>query len=415
VRPASADSFKCTHAYATRWDANVGEAVQGAGQQDEGEGGLERLLDALYGAAVTPARWHRFLEMLSDSLGGGPCALFLDLPGIPRQGLAYDVRFRSHFSVDYNEHLRLLNPFMVPLATAPVGTVIRSTAALPWEELQRTEFFQAVVEPEGLVNRASLIVILHRDADGPTAALSCFVRSAEPTPAELRLMQTLARHLCRAREIHVGRARANAAAGALLAAMDRLLLGVLLVDESGAIIFSNRSAEDLIRGSESLVLAEGRLWARDPSDHESLQTVLLRVARSGSEWGDPMPDEVLSIRGEDGALDLLVTGLRRHPQERELGAEAAAAIFVGGPHPFAQEDSDVLERLYSLTPAEARLARLLVADRSLEEAAEELGIKTSSARTVLKRIFAKTHTGRQASLVRLLMAGPAQLRSDAPR
>lgn len=387
-------------------------AADGAAERGRQVRGLEELLDALYEAAVVPSRWNAFLESLSDRLGGGPCALFLDLPGSPRHGLSYDVGFRAQFSVDYNEHLRLLNPFLTPLASAPVGTVLCFNSVLAWQEIQRTDFFQAMVQPAGLMGHASLIVILHRDSEGPTAALAAFVEGTEPTWQEIALLEALAPHLKRAREIHVGRARANAAAGALLAALDRLLLGVVLLDENGRVIFSNRSAEDLIRESDSVFLGDGRLWARDPAADETLQKLLLRAARSGSSWEGPLPDEAFPLRGEGAGVDLLLTGLRSQSQERELGAEAAAAVFVGGSHQLCHAETRVLERLYCLTRSEARLALLLAEDRSLEEAASELGIKTSSARTVLKRIFAKTHTTRQASLVRLLTAGPAQLRSD---
>jgi hypothetical protein len=49
----------------------------------------------------------------------------------------------------------------------------------------------------------------------------------------------------------------------------------------------------------------------------------------------------------------------------------------------------------------------------MEEAAGLLGITLSTARGVLKTIFAKTGTNRQASLVRLLLSGPpGQVRSE---
>jgi DNA-binding CsgD family transcriptional regulator len=69
---------------------------------------------------------------------------------------------------------------------------------------------------------------------------------------------------------------------------------------------------------------------------------------------------------------------------------------------------------YGLTAQEGRLAALLVGDFTLAQAAEQLGITQSTARTVLKRVLAKTGTHRQTSLVRLLLAGPAQIRSDKP-
>jgi hypothetical protein len=48
----------------------------------------------------------------------------------------------------------------------------------------------------------------------------------------------------------------------------------------------------------------------------------------------------------------------------------------------------------------------------LSEAAEQLGITGETARTVLKRVLGKTETRSQMDLVRLLLSGPGQLRSD---
>jgi DNA-binding CsgD family transcriptional regulator len=63
--------------------------------------------------------------------------------------------------------------------------------------------------------------------------------------------------------------------------------------------------------------------------------------------------------------------------------------------------------LHGLTPAEARLAAALVRGFSLEEAAAELVISRNTARTHLKRVFAKTGTCRQGELISLLLSGPA--------
>ena len=71
--------------------------------------------------------------------------------------------------------------------------------------------------------------------------------------------------------------------------------------------------------------------------------------------------------------------------------------------------------LYGLTPAEERLASLLAAGETLAEAAEKLSIRMSTARGVLKAVFAKTGTQRQASLVNLVLAAPGQLRRSPSR
>lgn len=63
----------------------------------------------------------------------------------------------------------------------------------------------------------------------------------------------------------------------------------------------------------------------------------------------------------------------------------------------------MLREAYGLTAAEERLALLILHGLQLGEAEVALGIRHSTARTHMKRIYAKTGTRRQVELVRLLM------------
>ena len=67
------------------------------------------------------------------------------------------------------------------------------------------------------------------------------------------------------------------------------------------------------------------------------------------------------------------------------------------------EPIDLLQRHFSLTPAEARLALHLVAGETLRSAEVKLNITYESARTSLKNIFRKTGTCRQAELVIVIL------------
>jgi DNA-binding CsgD family transcriptional regulator len=62
--------------------------------------------------------------------------------------------------------------------------------------------------------------------------------------------------------------------------------------------------------------------------------------------------------------------------------------------------------LFSLTLAEARLASLVGSGQSPRDAASRLNITEGTARTVLKRVFSKTGTTRQAELAALLSSIP---------
>jgi len=64
---------------------------------------------------------------------------------------------------------------------------------------------------------------------------------------------------------------------------------------------------------------------------------------------------------------------------------------------------------FHLTPAEGQIALKIASGKTLAEIAEARGTSISTARSQLKRIFAKTGTHRQAELV-VLLAGSSNAR-----
>lgn len=85
------------------------------------------------------------------------------------------------------------------------------------------------------------------------------------------------------------------------------------------------------------------------------------------------------VSTQDGALIVSVD------DEQRLASRLTAANLV-----------------YGLSDAQLRLAREIIAGRSLPAAAERLGISPNTARTHLSRIFDKTGVSNQAALVRCL-------------
>ncbi|BAT61062.1 bacterial regulatory proteins, luxR family [Variibacter gotjawalensis] len=64
--------------------------------------------------------------------------------------------------------------------------------------------------------------------------------------------------------------------------------------------------------------------------------------------------------------------------------------------------AELLQGLFDLTPAEARVARAIGAARPIDTIAKALGVSALTVRTQLKAVFAKTGVRGQAELVRLL-------------
>jgi DNA-binding CsgD family transcriptional regulator len=81
----------------------------------------------------------------------------------------------------------------------------------------------------------------------------------------------------------------------------------------------------------------------------------------------------------------------------------ASTILVVTPVVLGDAPSaTVVQGLFDLTPAEARLAALIAAGSRPRDAAATLGVTEETARTTLKRVMAKTGLHRQAELVGLL-------------
>lgn len=83
-------------------------------------------------------------------------------------------------------------------------------------------------------------------------------------------------------------------------------------------------------------------------------------------------------------------------------SQAHAILVVTPVVPGEVPTASVIQGLFDLTPAEAKLAALIAAGSRPRDAALALGIGEETVRTTLKRVFAKTGLERQADLVGLL-------------
>jgi DNA-binding CsgD family transcriptional regulator len=146
------------------------------------------------------------------------------------------------------------------------------------------------------------------------------------------------------------------------------------------------------------------LHASDPAAARQLRTALASAA------GQPPRGGALLIPQASGRhpLTVVVTPLSR--ASRPVGyTSAVVAVFISDPDEGIGSGQGLLSRLYKLTPAETLLTGELLQGKTLEEAADELGISLHTARTHLKHVFAKTDTRRQSELIRLLLMGPGQV------
>jgi len=68
----------------------------------------------------------------------------------------------------------------------------------------------------------------------------------------------------------------------------------------------------------------------------------------------------------------------------------------------ALPDTDLIQNLFDLTPAEARIARSIAEQQTAEDMAQQFGVSVDTVRTQIKSTLKKTGLHRQTELASLL-------------
>ncbi len=192
---------------------------------------------------------------------------------------------------------------------------------------------------------------------------------------------------------------------AIVDALDRTQVGVIISLRTAQPVFVNAYAGRVLEKGEALCIGANGLTALKTADTNALRSAI----------------EMACCRELSTCVTLLLprpTQDRRPlvvhvpvPRYASAGANLAT-VFLCDPHQEPVIDSFALSRLYGLTRSEAALSVLLMAGKTAEQAADCLFVSIHTVRTHLKRILSKTDTGRQADLLRVVLACSAQVCLD---
>jgi DNA-binding CsgD family transcriptional regulator len=240
-------------------------------------------------------------------------------------------------------------------------------------------------------------------------------RPARSGPIEKRDIAVLARlipTLRRALLVNRNRSRAGMKKNIALTALNLIPVGVILLDGRGRLLSLNRRARSILDQGDGLSLGVDGLQAVRPQDRRRLDGLLapiLNPEASPERRAALCPISRTSMNPPYSLLAVPVT-----PQSDFLWNTAVrGAVFISAPEGSETASGHVLGALYGLTGTEARLAVQLMRGFSVDLSSRRVNISIHSARTYLKRIFAKTGVNRQGDLIRLLLDGPARFLFEA--
>jgi DNA-binding CsgD family transcriptional regulator len=258
------------------------------------------------------------------------------------------------------------------------------------DEIAREPLYRDFLIPRGYGVGAATVI---RAPNGDAIIVHCEGSAADgPIRREsVAALDALRPHLARAAllsaRLELDRARSAAAA------LEAVGLPAAVLGRGARALAANEGFERLTAQID--IAAGDAITLKDRAAGRLLADALARASAHHAHGGSiPLP-----AAGDQPPAVLHLLPLRR--AAAEVFAQASSILVVTPLGRQAAPTATILAGLFDLTPAEARVAKELVAGRTVTEIADSNGLADSTVRNQLRAVFAKTGATRQAELVLL--------------
>lgn len=369
------------------------------------------LIGGIYEAALDPQLWHQFVDRIEAIYPDLTVMLFSHESRDPAADLSITVNYPEAALRDYAAYYFANSPYVDFVPGNQIGLPTRSEAIISDAELFTTEHYNDFMRPHRL-GRHGTGMVLEREPEGwASLSFSDQRDDAGRREHQMRLLGLLAPHLRRAFKLRRTLIDAGSAAVAPQTVFDGWTHAAFVLDRDGRVRTMNRRAEALVARGDSVVLNRlGRLRSFDDRCSRALDDAITacRTLPEGIVRGDVGLAGTMLPRQRGGSL--LHAMLWPVVSSAEFGLPTVPGqmlLMISDPDETPRGAATWIARRFGLSPAEERLADAVIAGVPLNEAAEQLGIQLSTARTRLKTIQTKTGCHRQLDLVRLAMSVPS--------
>jgi DNA-binding CsgD family transcriptional regulator/PAS domain-containing protein len=360
-------------------------------------------VEAIYETAASPSRWPHALQKIADILGDvGTVLMYRRDNGsfgtVVSPSLADAQR-------DYERHwwTQDIRSFRAIERGILLKDAITDRHLVSQEEVGTHPIYTEFLIPHGLGWIAGSSI-----SPDPRVLVWISVQRMITRPRftdqELAIVTRVARHAENALRLGIRLLDAEMVSLGLGEALSRINIGVFVLDEEKRVMFTNAAAEKFV--GRGLLVTEQRLAAALGPERDVLDTAISSMMRAGpGDLSEPPPRPIL-VRHRDAKRPLTIYVLPARSSVdagvRHFLARARAFVLVIGSQHDQPPAPAVVRDLLGLTLGEARVAALVATGRRPAQTAEQLGITEETARTVLKRVFAKVGVSSQSQLAALL-------------
>ena len=368
------------------------------------------LVEKIYSASAEPGRWSRVVESIALSVGGMQAMLFTPYHHPAVGGFLYPWRVEEKDLIRYAT--QYIDHDVWAQAAQRLGVrdcnVQTDEDLLPHNTLLDSVYYNDFISSMGVARLCS-VVIFAGGPGLPGTVLSVY-RGQNDEPFDHRdrqLMKLLMPHLSRAFGLMHRLGLARHQEQALRTALDSLSVGVFLLNELGAVIFTNAAGHSMVARNDGLHFnAKQRLSAAgsQSSSGQRLEDWLSSIfAKSKAEQGSF--NDTFQVTPSNRASRYSVQCCSLGQGDPLVSAEGAShVVFVTDPERLELPNLIQLQQVLGLTPAEARVASTLVQGGTNRDVANALSISEETVRSPCKSIYAKIHNNDQASLTRVVLS-----------
>ena len=369
----------------------------------------DALVQLIYDCAEDPRGLHDALEEIAHQVGAEKAHTLVIANGelVENHSYGYDAAEFARYDVDW----RAKDPRFAAAALRP-GELLSDVAVVEASAFERSEIYN------DFLSKADVRYTLFGNVRaGPNLlAAQSFMRSKNAGPfdgGDIASVQAVIPHLCRVSRLRHLVASMRSENDDLRRALDLARAPLAVLDACGRVVCANEAAKQLLDERNGLRVERGFLTASRPNDRRELAAAIAKAALAADAGlrrpaRAHAPSTVAISRTDGVSVAVVLFTLRPESVLRGPGSQSGRVLAVfHDPRRLVRLRPELVAELYGLTPTEAALATALAEGRTLADFADERGCSEQTARTHMKRIFAKTGTNRQPDLVRMILTGAA--------
>lgn len=360
-------------------------------------------VEAIYDAALEPARWPEALQAITDVFDDvGTVMLWQRDDG----GFGSIVSPRLELSQkEYQEagwHLRDTRSIRaVERSLWMRRDALTERHFISDEEIAVDPFYYDFLHRHGLRWCAGVGIAPDRHVAVGLAVQRAAAKAAY-SDAELDLATKLGRHVEKSLRLSIRLLDARLANIGLGEALARLGIGVFALDSLKRVVFANPAAERLL--GAGLAIVNQRLVAEASSESVIMDQAFDQMIRAMPPDLTREPRPILiQNRSTERPLAVYVLPIAASgTMTEQFLTHTRAIVLVINSKAEDPADPAIVRDVLGLTLGEARVAALVGSGMTPRDAAATLRITEDSVRTILKRVFSKVGVSRQSELAVLM-------------